>query len=715
MKPFAPAPARSGIALIVTLGFLAVIAILAVAFAITMRVERLAARSFADGVRARQLAHVGLARALADIHAHADANSLLYPQWTSDSFPSAGTTGPANFLTGSATNYLPGSVLTGARSRASAVRWVDVTSGTNLIGRYAYLAVNCSGLIDPNVDYSASGTATARKYGQSPYELAYNSAFLGEFAAGAGVNLTTGRIGSPRSKAWRRAESVPDLWVAGWWGYGTRPFIGNPPVSNLFPFSYFPAGFRDQGGSIEEPINIAVAATSLNAGQIASRLQGMGLTAANATAVAGNLVDYLDSDWTPHNLDTFSSEPVPMINEVVIENLVAYDDSTTTWSNQVRMRVEVFYPFGYPTPASGFQLQFTVQPVGGDFVIGPQTETQNIPNLSLGGTEFWVNPQRIFSWTYVSTNAPAMPTSLQITDLSVRRSGVVVDRVRAPINIPWVTHFHASPVGATIPTGSSWAVDDPRINWDWDAQWMPPVETKIQGPTGSLGAMNPKASATLAQAGRDGHRAMYARNGNGNIEVPGELGFLLYDANRPWQTIPLYGPDALPVLDHFTTNTNAFRTGLVNLNSENRNVLAQVFFDTPLERWPGETGAPRVTVAQATALATAIYNAGGAPNQYTNVSHIARAGAGIDAALSGLDPLQRKAVVRNSSMLLGTRQNLYTIIVTAQSVVDANNDGAVQNDEIVGEQRAVAVVWRDPYRVNGNYNTFLRFFRWLDD
>lgn len=714
MKPTAFEPARRGIALIVTLGFLAVIAILAVAFAITMRVERLAARSFADGVRARQLAHVGLARAMADIHGHADANSLLYPQWTGDSFPSSGATGPANFLTGSATNYIPGSVLNGARSRASAVRWVDVTSGTNLIGRYAYLAVNCSGLLDPNADYAATGSATPRKYGLSPYELAYNSALLGELGTGA-ANLMPGRTGAPRSKAWRRAESVPDLWVAGYWGYGTRPFIGNPPVSNFFPFSYFPQGFRGQGGNIEEPINIAVAAPSLNVNDIRNRLQSMGLSAANANTVARNLVDYLDGDFTPHDLDTFSAEPVPMLNEVVLENIVTYDSGSSTWSNRIRMRVELFYPFANPATASGFTLQFTVQPVGGDFVIAPQSETVNVPNMTFDTpSEIWVSPAREFTWTYASTNTPAMPTQFQITGLSVRRSGTEVDRVRTPINIPWGTHFHASPIGASIPTGSSWAVNDPRINWDWDNQWNPPVETKVASPGGSLNAMNPKATAMLGQPDQDGHRAMYARNGNGNIEVPGELGFLLYDANRPWQTIPLHGSDALAVLDHFTTNTNAFRTGLVNLNSENRNVLAQVFFDTPLERWPGESGAPRVSVAQATALATAIYNAGGA-NQYTNVSHIARAGAGIDSALAGFDRLQRKAAIRNSSMLLGTRQNIYTIIITAQSVVDANNDGTVQNDEVVGEQRAVAVVWRDPYRVGGNYNTFVRFFRWLDD
>lgn len=721
MKMTVQRPTNAGVALILTLGFLAIIAVLAVAFAVTMRVERLAAASYADGVRARQLAHTALARALRDIHQHAAANNLVFPEWVNSSFPSTGTGTPSNFLVGSVTNYIPASLIGGARARAGDVRWVNVSNGGTLVGRYAYLAINCSGLLDPNADYSQSGPPVARKYGLSPLEIAYNANFLTELGAGTAGNLLPGRIGAPRTNAWRRAESVADLWIAGFGNYpaAARPLVASVPVANLFPFSYYPAGFRD-GNNIVQPINIAVSAADLaaNQTQIAQRLQQMGLPAADAATVAANLVDYVDADVLPQNpalLDTFSAEPVPMLNEIVIENQVTFDSATSEWKNRLRVRVELFYPFAYPTTASGFTVQFTVEPVGGDFPTTAQTETGSIPAMSYNSaSEFHVHA-REFEWTRTLAGTPAMPTGLLIRDLSVRQGANVVDRVRTtpPIQIPWNTHFHNSASGAGAWTGSSWAVDDPRINWDWNRHWNPAVETKKVNPTGSLNAMNPKAS--FDQAGRDGHRVMYARNGNGAIEVPGEVAFLLYSENRPWQTIPLYGPNALPVLDHFTTVTNEFRTGLVNVNTTNRNVLAQIFFDAPLERYPGETGAPRITVAQANALANAIYSAGGVPNQYTNVSHIARAGSGIDSALSGLDTLQKKAAIRNTSMLMGTRQNIYTIVITAQSVRDANNNGNVENDEVVGEQRAVAVVWRDPYPVNGLHNTFVRFFRWLDD
>lgn len=719
MKIAVQRPASAGVALILTLGFLAIIAVLAVAFAITMRVERLAAASYADGVRARQLAHTALARAMRDIHQHAAANNLVFPEWVNSSFPSTGTGTPSNFLVGSVTNYIPASLIGGARARTNDVRWVNVSNGGVLVGRYAYLAINCSGLLDPNADYSPSGAPMARKYGVSPLEIAYSSSFLSELGGGTAGNLLSGRIGAPRTYAWRRAESVADLWVAGF-GYfppASRPFVGSLPVVNLFPFSYYPTGFRD-GNNIVQPINIAVSAADLagNQAQIAQRFQQMGLPAADAVTVAANLVDYVDADVLPQNpalLDTFSAEPVPMLNEIVIENQVTYDGATSEWKNRLRVRVELFYPFAHPPTANGFTVQFTVEPVGGDFPTTAQTETGAIPAMSFGGaSEFHVR-SREFEWTRTLAGTPAMPTGLLIRDLSVRQGANIVDRVRttSPIQIPWNTHFHSSASGAGAWTGSSWAVNDPRINWNWDSHWNPAVEIKKVNPAGSLNAMNPKASLNTG----DGHRVMYARNGNGAIEVPGEVAFLLYSENRPWQTIPLYGPNALPVLDHFTTVTNEFRTGLVNVNTTNRNVLAQIFFDAPLERYPGEALAPRITDKQARDLADAIYSAGGVPNQYTNVSHIARAGTGIDSALSGLDTLQKKAAIRNTSMLMGTRQNIYTVVITAQAVRDANNNGSVENDEVVGEQRAVAVVWRDPYPVNSLHNTFVRFFRWLED
>lgn len=52
---------RKGIALVIVLGFLAILTLMAVGMAISMRTERLASRSYLDMVKARLLCEAGLA------------------------------------------------------------------------------------------------------------------------------------------------------------------------------------------------------------------------------------------------------------------------------------------------------------------------------------------------------------------------------------------------------------------------------------------------------------------------------------------------------------------------------------------------------------------------------------------------------------------------------------------------------------------------------
>ena len=720
MKNPISSPARKeGIALIVTMGFLAIIAILAVSFAITMRVERLVGRSYADNVRARQLVHVGLARALETIHTNAFTNNLYYPAWVDNSLRSTGAGGTVTntVLSGSVMNYIPGSVRAGAIAQAASMQWVPITvnygSGNRLVGRYAFLAVNCSGLLDPNGDYVSAVTLPLpdRQQGLSPYELQLSNVFLSELSA-SGVNIYPARRGAPRfnNKGYGRAESVADLWIAGRWYYsGTAPFQGNGPVVNFFPFSYFPRGFLTSNGTlVTNLVNIGGAAPPV--ADITAAFTAMGF-GAYAPIVANNLIDFLDSDYTPAGgaeaLNNISAEPVPMINEIVLANVVTYDG--TNWYNDIRMWVELFYPFGSPANSPACTLDVALNISDGDFTAGEKTWTAAIPSLT-GPNGFHVADSGATTFRWVSAApAPIMPTQLSIVRLRVLLGGRPVDQVQ-PVDIRWNDHFHNVSAGAANPKGTTWACDDPRINWDLTdpVQWTPVSQAQTP-PTHTLGTMN-VGRVTFGAPGKDGHHVMFARQGP--AQTPGEVAFLL-PGKTPWQTIALWGAGAPPVVDYFTTTTDTFRRGIVNVNTENRNVLAQVFYDTPLERWPGEAGAPKVTQAQATAIANAIYTAGSVPNQYKSVSDIARSNA--DAALGAMDPLQKKALMRNSSMLLGARQNIYSIIVIAQAVVDANNNSAVENDEVIGEQRALAVVWRDPYRVNNTYETFVRFFRWLDD
>ena len=106
---------KSGVALVIVLGLLAVLTTLAVAFAIAMRVEHMAAQNYADAVRAENLVHAGFASAMEWIDGSMTVPApLTYPRWTSgtqlvEAVASTGNSGPCgDLLTGEATNAIPG-------------------------------------------------------------------------------------------------------------------------------------------------------------------------------------------------------------------------------------------------------------------------------------------------------------------------------------------------------------------------------------------------------------------------------------------------------------------------------------------------------------------------------------------------------------------------------------------------------------------------------
>ena len=62
-----PHPSESGVALVLTLGILALVTLLLVAFVTSMRVENMASKNFNDLIKARQLAHAAVDQAVANI------------------------------------------------------------------------------------------------------------------------------------------------------------------------------------------------------------------------------------------------------------------------------------------------------------------------------------------------------------------------------------------------------------------------------------------------------------------------------------------------------------------------------------------------------------------------------------------------------------------------------------------------------------------------
>jgi hypothetical protein len=212
-----------------------------------------------------------------------------------------------------------------------------------------------------------------------------------------------------------------------------------------------------------------------------------------------------------------------------------------------------------------------------------------------------------------------------------------------------------------------------------------------------------------------------------------EISYLLYRQDRPWETVRLLAPnssllsrnrsrESARILDRLTTSRDQIRSGLVNINTLHAPVLAAALHRAPLERWPGD-GRRRVSAEVAVRLGSDWFNSmpeGG----LENVSGI--------AGLEGLDTEQVTAVAgdgalspnkflaesafRNSFELLGTHDTLYTIFMNTRVFpkgYDPDEPGAIldTDDLVVAQQRALAVVWRDPVTGRSRVISFI----WLPD
>ena len=185
--------ARSGVALVVTLGLLAVICVTVIAFIAAMRLERATAGLESDRAELRGLHHVGLASAMQDLTVQLQmkvvgdelkprgrvyATDWFWPTAVGSCFGSAYEQTNATFaaesvalFTGAATNLVPEAV----RAEAEAVEsyWIPLVSSlitqeneetrdplaplldTVVIGRIAYLVIDCSGFLPPVVSNAA--------------------------------------------------------------------------------------------------------------------------------------------------------------------------------------------------------------------------------------------------------------------------------------------------------------------------------------------------------------------------------------------------------------------------------------------------------------------------------------------------------------------------------------------------------------------------------
>ena len=761
-------PKREGIALIMVLGFLSILILMVIAFLTNMRTERLVAETAKDDVRVRHLTHSALAVAMDDVNyilrnytngttnwatGPRPVNIRVTPNWAiivSTNFPPYTSTnlGPnVRLISGEVTNWLPRKYLSSqdvnynATSKAAQANWVWIHDPnprpgqqTNILGRYAYLVFDCTGMMDANLftnsvqrdkgisvsEISIAYLPDVEGYSykdkiNSEDDFTANKANYSRFGTFPEILFLNDGVPNDREAS---ALSIPDVnnlmpyslcYDAGWWDWS----VTNWSVS----FSNAPIDINEWIGN---PTN------AYNA------FRGVGFTATQASNMAVCYQDYVDGDSLPGvsgsetpKPDILCCETIPMINEIILTNQLSESGGFLT--HKVYIDVELWYPFlGFTNNAI-----YTVD-VSGWFrcdIVGLKPPPfANLP--AINNYEFSENepfgvlrcPLPPIPPVTNSLSATNMSLSLLLKNVRVLLSGTptVVDSCTVLEGKPIRITVPLPAANSTICSNNGISVLDPRLNHLTNSWGLAPI---TYGTTNIVPGM-----MGLSANGDHEGTVMYVRNGP--MQSVAELGFI--PRGSPWTTIDLFSQQGRDLLAKFrTTNIVAgekiYTNGLINPNTLFTNVLVAAFLDAPIEAYPGGTSSV-LNAAMASSIVGPIYeiSSNAAASAFDSpAGWVTTRAFAVQEILStiGLDNNQKESIIRNSYRLFNPNQNLFTIVVIAQAINDNNDQGTIgvwdgeNTDTIAGEKRAVALVWRDPFPdpATGRHEMFVRTFKYLDE
>lgn len=711
---------RRGVALVVTIGLLAVLILVVVAFSISMRVERLAARNYSDVIQARQWAQSALSTAMTDLEAFI-GNQPLMPD-ADHVWPDSAA--GVRLYSGAATNYVPAALHSAANVD---VPWKNATINGKTVARYAYQVLDCSGFIDANFAGLTNVPGT-RGVASNAMNIWLDASVLSEMVAGReseikrGLNFTGFGSGANTSP-WNEYPTPADLWQTLGNGSALGAGILDNRPSDFFTYSRFPPGYANAASLtfVTNPIFLGFNQTYFNANK--SAIQQAILTELKTLpailepeTLAANIIDYCDADDKPSGptsgagsvRDSFSMEATPLINEFLLE-ITLRSAGSGTYQLECKPYMECWYPFVGYTNKGIYNVQILIQ-FEGD---ANYTHTKNTGLVAMsapGGSWDYNDLVRvdILPYTLPLAGTTALPNSgslvVSLTAVVISPTDGIVDtivqrkvRITAPPQV----------VGEMKTVGI--AIDDPRYNAVAYGKW---VETGngISAPNSKqsllpLAAVN--TNIMTAATGPDSDFRGTTINPwifwpNRVMQTAGELGLQGYNPQKAWHTIPLLGSAAaaVPVLDRFIANSNVH--GRININTWRDEVLRTAFHDAPRNGYPDQS-LNKISTTERDNIATAING-----QTYKNLSDLSQ----LPDTIGGLNRLESEGVIRDTAEILGVRQNLFTILVAAQSLTDSGN--------VMGEQRALAVVWRDPYATvdsagNRYHPSFVRSFRWLNE
>ena len=753
---------RRGIALVIVLGFLSVLVLMAVSLITLTRTERLVAAYSLEGERARHILLGAIYSAVEDLGVDLESTGDFHPTRDRAVFESrpdisdpgrdGGPVSDLELLEGEVINWIPRRFLSPADPDFDAIaiwendaRWFlvfdpqeDAQGRHRILGRYAYLVLDCNGMLDANLlgnvvdDARGWGTNLLREVDAgllaeiiSVVNLVSNRDFYGRFGALADIILMND--GSIEGEGWIEGHALREEYL-----------------SDLMPYSFaYDNGYWDwtgtdfittnSDGSIPLPGGGSVPADPRvwTFSQATQAFEAAGYDAPTNTILAYMWEDYRDEDFRPSgpagepDPDYVSCEPIPMVNEIVVSNKLERQvaGGETNWTHSVKITVEAWYPFPGNRTDNPNTYSFEVVTFSHRSSVDELTPSATFPLVGTATYDADTDPPiKLIDFPELSATATNNPFGssgsrsfrYQLVDIEVQvkdGAGEVVDRVVLPSSR--IRFRMTISPSVSLPAGAAdgASVCDPRLNHDVE-MWQTPVPT--------LGEVNDNlpgfnVSANGAEEGTN----MYVRNSSEQVVSVGEMGFLPTD--RAWTTVDLFSEEGKRLLTMFrvggyTGETNA----LVNPNTYCTGVLNAVFRKVPRDEWP--VAPPQRRLSDDSAISYLVQDM---VSVVATGSFASRAGwvtvpalqPGGPLSLAGFNNSQREAIIRNSVGLFNAHQNLYTVIVVAQAVKDRGTVGQWEDADLVtAEKRAAALVWRDPFpNADGRHETFIRVFRYLTE
>lgn len=711
------AKSQNGVAVIVVLGVLALLMVLGVAFSVSMRVERTGAANYGTAVSSRLLVGAGLARAVRDINI---ATTGFYPEGdflVSRSGTAAWNTngaGGINLSRGRARDYVPLDFQRMFDETSPRSEWIRLRPVDGMGGHVSYLVMNVSDLLDVN--------------------------YVGGAVRGGGTNVSEMVLTSFMSSA--EVERLVEA----------REDLTNSTV-NVYPYFESLAEFRTLQPDLpddlfvefsrylpdpdrEEALYMGTTVDEIEAREAdikrAIRLEL--LTDPNERPrpdtlnhIFNSLLDYVDEDSEPRDLEGPNTEAVPMLNEIALVQTPPPRMSDAQF--QAGLNVETWYPFTRPNPnGHRFRVEYdytasvmvTETDATNVFSVATNVVSSSFPSSVSGGNRFRTAPTTIRLPISINvTNDPIVAASISVSNMVVliHESNTPVDTQTNGVAF----HFNMPPrpfvppwieINAEPPL--SYQVTDPRLNWR-QSDWLGYDEDTLgttNTPTVDLWDARPRlAKAYPVHVSDLGILYSPLELGNLMIPGPGTSGQL-----APWTTFRVFAEDALdrhPLPEVLSTDPDIgeVKRGLVNINTLYRDYLEPAFNGMP-ELYVGNDSVGTNELAAVLDL-IGVERAGG--GVFTNVTEFLDLDWRGDARLAEKPNAELDALAAYSMGLLGTRQQLFLVVVSATTSEEGMGVRATAQIRTHARHTALALIWRDPTpNESGRHDCFIRYFRWLD-